>query len=130
MAERTEPSMDGRPDDVPPELIAEIVGVNADSLAVELIEIEERVASQRLATIAAGRRKGGLLGAAAAGAMIGLRDVYEGPPKDDTIVAIVESPDEPGDIDTDGIEVTVGDVEVWAPPPARRDDDPGVQPAS
>ncbi len=54
--------------------------------------------------------------------MIGLRDVYEGPPKDDTIVQIVESPGEPGDIDTDGIEVSVGGVDVWAPPPARRDD--------
>ena len=40
-----------------------------------------------------------------AGVMLGLRDIYDGPPKDDTIVAIVESPDEPGDIDTDGIEV-------------------------
>ena len=49
--------------------------------------------------------------------MLGLRDIYDGPPKDDTIVAIVESPDEPVDIDTDGIEVSVGDVDVWAPPP-------------
>ena len=54
--------------------------------------------------------------------MFGLRDIYEGPPKDDTIVAVVESPDEPVDIDTDGIEVSVGDVDVWAPPPVRRDD--------
>jgi hypothetical protein len=129
MDERVE-SMPGGDGDVPAETIAAIVGVDVSSLDVERIEIEERIAAQRLATIAAGRRKGGLLGAAAAGAMIGLRDVYEGPPKDDTIVAIVESPDEPGDIDTDGIEVTVGDVEVWAPPPLRRDDDPGAQPAS
>ena len=73
--------------------------------------------AKRLSTIEAGRRKGGILGAAMAGAMLGLRDIYDGPPKDDTIVAIVESPDEPVDIDTDGIEVSVGDVDVWAPPP-------------
>ena len=62
-------------------------------------------------------------GAAMAGVMLGLRDIYEGPPKDDTIVAIVESPDEPGDIDSDGISVSVGDVDVWAPPPVRSGDD-------
>jgi hypothetical protein len=106
---------------VPPELIAEIVG-EPDAREIERIELEERHASQRLATIEAGRRKGGLAGAAMAGVMLGLRDIYDGPPKDDTIVAIVESPDEPVDIDTDGIEVSVGDVDVWAPPPVRRDD--------
>jgi len=82
----------------------------------------DRAIAKRLSMIEAGRRKGGVFGAAAAGAMIGLRDVYEGPPKDDTIVQIVESPGEPGDIDTEGIEVSVGGVDVWAPPPARRDD--------
>lgn len=81
----------------------------------------DRAIAKRLSMIEAGRRKGGVLGAAAAGAMLGLRDVYEGPPKEDTIVEIAESPGEPGDIDTDGIEVSVGDVDVWAPPPPRRD---------
>ncbi len=108
--------------------LVDIVGQAPDPVEVERIEAEERYASQRLATIEAGRRKGGLAGAAMAGAMLGLRDIYEGPPKDDTIVAIVESPDEPVDIDTDGIEVTVGDVEVWAPPPATRDGASGDQP--
>ena len=117
MPESPDPVEDG----VSPDDLAELVGIDAREIDVERIEFEERVASQRLATIAAGRRKGGLLGAAAAGAMLGLRDIYEAPPKDDTIVAIAESPGEPGDIDTDGIEVTVGDVEVWAPPPASRD---------
>ena len=107
---------------VPVERVAEIVGVEPDAREVERIELEERHASQRLATIEAGRRKGGLAGAAMAGVMLGLRDIYDGPPKDDTIVAIVESPDEPVDIDTDGIEVSVGDVDVWAPPPTRRDE--------
>jgi hypothetical protein len=93
-----------------------------DAAERQRIEAEERHASRRLAMIEAGRRKGGVAGAAMAGAMIGLRDIYEGPPKDDTIVAIVESPDEPGDIDTDGIAVSVGDVDVWAPPPVRSHD--------
>ena len=58
---------------------------------VERIEAEERAAAYRLSMIEAGRRKGGLLGAAAAGAMIGLRDIYEGPPKQDDIVIEIES---------------------------------------
>ncbi len=81
----------------------------------------DRAIAKRLSMIEAGRRKGGVFGAAAAGAMLGLRDVYEGPPKEDTIVEVSESPGEPGDIDTDGIEVSVGGVDVWAPPPPRRD---------
>ena len=81
----------------------------------------DRAIAKRLSMIEAGRRKGGVFGAAAAGAMLGLRDVYEGPPKEDTIVEVSESPGEPGDIDTDGIEVSVGGVDVWAPPPHRRD---------
>jgi hypothetical protein len=116
------PSPAPAPTGVTVEQVAAVVGDAPDAREIARIEIEERHASQRLATIEAGRRKGGLAGAAMAGVMLGLRDVYDGPPKDDTIVAIVESPDEPGDIDTDGIEVTVGDVEVWAPPPIRRDE--------
>ena len=64
-----------------------------------------------------GRRKGGIAGAAMAGAMFAVQEIYEGPPLDADIVEVAESPDEPGDIDTDGIEVTVGGVDVWAPPP-------------
>ena len=103
------------------ELVAEIVGAEPDPHEIERIEAEERYASHRVATIEAGRRKGGLAGAAMAGVMLGLRDIYEGPPKEDTIVEVSESPGEPGDIDTDGIEVSVGGVDVWAPPPPRRD---------
>ncbi len=88
---------------------------------VERIEAEERVAAHRLSMIEAGRRKGGILGAAAAGAMIGLRDIYEGPPPQDEIVMEVESSGEPTDIDVDGISGTVDDVEYWAPPPGNSD---------
>ncbi len=88
---------------------------------VERIEAEERVAAQRLSMIEAGRRKGGILGAAAAGAMIGLRDIYEGPPPQDEIVMEIESSGEPTDIDVDGISGTVDDVDYWAPPPGHSD---------
>lgn len=86
-------------------------------LDVAAIEAEERAAAQRLSMIEAGRRKGGVLGAAAAGAMIGLRDVYEGPPKEDDIVIVSEAPGDPEDIDVDGITGRVADVDFWAPPP-------------
>jgi hypothetical protein len=56
-----------------------------------------------------------------AGAKFALQEIDEGPQKAREIVAGAESPDEPGDIDVDGIEVTVGDVDVWAPPPRRHD---------
>ena len=94
-------------------------------LDVAGIEAEERAAARRRSSIEAGRRKGGVLGAAAAGALLGLRDVYEGPPKDDDIVLVSEAPGDPGDIDTDGITGTVEDVDFWAPPPGSRDRDAG-----
>jgi len=89
----------------------------AASIDVARIEAEERAAAVRLSMIAAGRRKGGLLGAAAAGAMIGLRDIYEGPPKEDDIVIVSEAPGDPEDIDVDGITGRVDDIDFWAPPP-------------
>jgi hypothetical protein len=83
----------------------------------ERAERDERLAARRLAGIDAGRRKGGIAGAAMASAMLAVQEIYEGPPHDADIVEVSESPDEPGDIDTDGIEVTVAGVDVWAPPP-------------
>lgn len=72
---------------------------------------DEALAARRVSAIAAGRRKGGVAGAAMAGAMLALQEIYEGPKKDE-MVAVSESPDEPGDIDKDGIYVTVGEVDV------------------
>ena len=89
----------------------------AASIDIARIEAEEAAATRRLAMIEAGRRKGGVLGAAAAGAMLGLRDVYEGPRQDDDIVIVSETPGEPEDIDLDGITGRVADVDFWAPPP-------------
>lgn len=79
---------------------------------------DEALAERRLSSVEAGRRKGGVMGAAMAGAMLAIQEIYEGPKKDD-MVAVSESPDEPGDIDTDGILVQVGDVDVHSQPPDR-----------
>ncbi len=104
--------------------LAEIEAEIDAEIDVDAIEGEEAAAARRLAAIEAGRRKGGIAGAAMAGAMTALSEIYEGPLKDDTPVAVAESPGEPGDIDEDGIEVTIGDTEVWAKPPSAPDDEP------
>ena len=85
---------------------------------IEREALEETTAERRVAVIAAGRRKGGLAGAAMAGAMFALKEIYEGPPRDE-MVAVSESPDELGDIDKDGILVVVGEVEVSSRLPDR-----------
>jgi hypothetical protein len=84
---------------------------------VERIQEEEFAATRKLSSIEAGRRIGGVAGAAMAGAMLAIQEIYEGRPHDADIVAVSESPDKVGDIDEDGIDVSVGDVNVWAPPP-------------
>ena len=95
--------------------------VNLDrelDIDVEAITAEERTAQRRASAIEAGRRKGGTAGAAMAGAMLAISEIYEGPKRDE-IVAVSETPDEPTDIDTDGIRVDVGDVSVESHPPER-----------
>lgn len=84
---------------------------------------DEALADRRVSMIDAGRRKGGVMGAAMAGAMLAIQEIYEGPKKDD-MVAVSESPDEPGDIDRDGILVQVGDVDVRAKLPGDDSDLP------
>ena len=81
---------------------------------------EARLAEQRASAIEAGRRKGGVAGAAMAGAMMAVAEVYEGPPKEDAPVT-VEASSDPNDIDKDGVDLTVGDVDVGAPPLERLD---------
>lgn len=81
---------------------------------------EERLAEARRSAIEAGRRKGGVAGAAMAGAMLAIAEIYEGPKKDDAPVT-VEASGDPDDVDRDGIDMTVGAVDVAAPPLERLD---------
>ena len=81
----------------------------------DLIERHEAaLAEQRQSAIEAGRRRAGVAGAAMAGAMLAVAEVYEGPKKDDKPVT-VEASSDPDDVDRDGISLAVGDVEVGAP---------------
>jgi hypothetical protein len=76
---------------------------------------EEQLADRRASAIAAGRRKGGVAGAAMAGAMLAISEIVEGPPKDDAPVT-VEASSDPHDLDKDGFDANVGGVDVAAPP--------------
>ena len=91
-----------------------------------MVAHEEQLAEQRRSSIEAGRRKGGVVGAGMAGAMLAVAEIYEGPPKEDAPVT-VEASSDPTDIDKDGVDVTVGEVDVEAPPLERLD--PVVDPA-
>lgn len=104
------PRDDGPPP--PPETL------DADVYGEYIADHEERLAERRRSAIEAGRRKGGVAGAAMAGAMLGMRDIIEGPPKDDAPVT-VEASGDPLDLDKDGLDISVGDVDVAAPALAR-----------
>jgi hypothetical protein len=91
----------------------------ADDVAA-LAAYEERLAAQRVWAIAAGRRRGGLAGAAMAGAMLAVSDIIEGPPKEDAAVT-VEASSDPHDLEKDGFGATVDGVDVEAPPLERLD---------
>ncbi len=94
--------------------------LDAEVYAAYVAAHEERLATQRWSSIEAGRRKGGLAGAAMAGAMLAVSEIVEGPPKEDAPVT-VEASSEPDDVDRDGIDVSVGDVDVAAPALERLD---------
>lgn len=94
-------------------LDADAVEFSVDESAWQRTEDDALAAKRKASSIEAGRRKGGVMGAAMAGAMLAIQEIYEGPQKDD-MVAVSESPDEPGDIDKDGILVSIGDVDVEA----------------
>jgi hypothetical protein len=70
--------------------------------------------------VEAGRRKGGAAGAALAGAMLAMRDVLEGPKKEEIPIE-VEASGEPHDVDRDGVRVDVDGVGVAAPALERRE---------
>jgi len=83
-------------------------------------ERERRIADARVSAIEAGRRKGGVAGAAMAGAMLALRDIYEGPTKEEIPIE-VEASGEPHNVDRDGVDMTVDGVDVSAPALERKD---------
>jgi hypothetical protein len=66
------------------------------------------------------RQRSGLGAGALAAALMGMRDVLEGPPKEPAPV-VVASPTDPTDIDTEGMHVDMGELAVASPalpPPA------------
>ena len=71
--------------------------LDPDDIDVETIVDEERAASRRLSSIEAGRRMGGAAGAGLAGAMLAVSEIYQGPVKEDDVVAVAEHPGEPTD---------------------------------
>ena len=83
-------------------------------------DYEEQLAAQRASSIAAGRRKAGLAGAAMAGAMLAISEIIEGPPKDEGAVT-VEASSDPHDLEKEGFGATVDGVDVEAPPLERLD---------
>jgi hypothetical protein len=90
----------------------------------EIVAIREAAKADRdRSSIEQGRRVGGLPGAMVAGAMIALRDIYEGPKRDDGQV-VVDAPSEPHDVDRDGLDLPAaeigGDDDVAVPPQPRR----------
>jgi hypothetical protein len=96
-----------------------------DPAEIDQTDPAERAAAARLSAIEAGRRKGGIAGAALAGSMLALRDIYEGPKKQEIPIEI-EASGEPHDVDRDGVSVEVDGVTVAAPALPRRE--PGRDP--
>lgn len=88
--------------------------------AAHIEHAERETFERRKAAIEAGRRKGGLAGAAMAGAMFAVSEIVEGPKKDDVPV-VVEANSDPTDVDRDGVTVDLADVTVEAPALDRLD---------
>jgi hypothetical protein len=86
--------------------------------AAHIARAEREVLERRRAAIEAGRRKGGVAGAAMAGAMMVMAEIVEGPKKDDAPV-VVQANSDPTDVDTDGITVELGDQAVETRSPRR-----------
>lgn len=101
---------------------AERAGIDRQAAADEayIEAAREDVLERRQAAIAAGRRKGGVAGAAMAGAMMVVSEIVEGPKKDDAPV-VVEANSDPTDVDRDGVTVDLSQLTVEAPPLDRLD---------
>ena len=72
------------------------------------VEAANKLARDR-SMVEHGRRIGGVAGAALAGAMIALRDVYEGPKRDEGAV-VVDAPSEPHDVDREGVALAAEEI--------------------
>ena len=97
--------------------------------ASAIADRERRIADARTSSIEAGRRKGGMAGAAMAGAMLALRDIYEGPTKEEIPIE-VEASGEPHNVDKDGVDLTVDGIDVSSPALERKDPLPSAEGAS
>lgn len=83
-------------------------------------ERKEISARRKQAGVEAGRRKAGIAGAAMAGIMLTLHEIYEGPlPEEITIVADADG--DPGDLDAEGMHFSIGENDVESPPIASGD---------
>jgi hypothetical protein len=103
-----------------PELVTRFDPFAIPASAPDTDAAAERVAELRTSSIEAGRRKAGTAGAVMAGAMLALREIYEGPPKE-ILPFEVEASGEPHDIDRDGVAMMVAGVAVSAPALPRLD---------
>lgn len=88
--------------------------------AAYIAAAERETLDRRHSAIEAGRRKGGLAGAAMAGAMMVVSEIVEGPKKDDAPV-VVQANSDPTDVDKDGVTVDLDALTVEAPPLERLD---------
>lgn len=88
-----------------------------DGLDIDVASIiaEEAEAARRKAMIEAGRRRAGVTGAAMAGIMLVISDIYEAPKRDE-VVAVADAPSDPVDIETDGIAMDIDGIDLWTPP--------------
>jgi hypothetical protein len=102
---------------------AEQERLDAVVAAEQALLAEANAQARNRAMVERGRQIGGVAGAALAGAMIAIRDVYEGPPKDQGVV-VVEASSQPEDIDRDGVELAADEIggthDLAVPPLPRR----------
>ena len=75
---------------------------------------------RRRSAVEAGRRRGGLAGAALAGAMSIVSEIVEGPKKEDPPI-VVEASGDPDDVHRDGLTLDLGGMTVDAPALDRLD---------
>lgn len=68
----------------------------------------------------AGRRKAGVMGAALAGMMLSIHEIYDGPLPEQLLI-VADADGDPGDVDADGIDFQVEENQVQSNPPNTAD---------